>query len=571
MSSPSGGQFVHLHNHMEGSYSDSALPMASALDRVVELGMNAFGLTDHGEMAMVPAFAREAAARGIKPIVGFEAYFVEDADENIRRRVNDRYHLTLIAGNQRGYENLLRICSLSWRDNCLMQKLGLVDWKLLEKYSEGIVCLSGCLAGPVGWSFLKDKPAEADRFYGRFSEVFGEQYFIEVYEHGMAEEKKAVEGLLEIASRYGRRLVLTNDCHYLDPPDWELHDTLIKTRFGKPSDFELPYHEYFIKSPAQMRALAFPGACCDATLEIAELITLTAGEITASREDDPSAPVETAFLQVRSPIGFLPAVEKAAGVQRLSRREQQEVLKLSREELRERHPRIARIAEKIESLPVKPEPDTSRVAVRRNLSARVPLRRSEKLLFTMWTEEECVAAGAEIRPVEEFPDLLPQALATRAYTRGLDEYKRRKLEKARASFRESIDHDPSFSNARYQLGLVEYYDDRIEDALRHFEEVLRREPDFERLPHLQSYLGWCYFRLSEDSKARASFSSSIKDKEIPGSLLGLGLTYERLGDFERARETLLRLFTIAPDFPRLHTAQKALLRLEDRLAHSDRS
>lgn len=558
------GQFVHLHNHVEGSYSDSALPMTAALDRVAALGMPAFGLTDHGEMAMVPAFARAATARGVKPIVGFEAYFVDDAAENIRRRINDRFHLTLIAATPVGYRNLIRICSHSWRDNCLMQKLGLVDWKLLEKNSEGIICLSGCLAGPVGWSILKDRPAEAERYYARFSELFGDRYYLELYEHGMPEEKKAMAGLTEIAARFGRRMVLTNDCHYLDPGDWVLHDTLIKTRFGRPTDFELPWHEYFIKSADQMRALGFPGDACDATLEIAERVTLSASDIAAAGSDS-DAPVEKAFLQKRAPIGFAAAVEKAAGVLKFPRRAQQEALKLSREELRERHPEVAKIAERIEALPVKPEPDTTRVAFAPALSSRVPLRRSEKLVFAMWTEEECRAAGAEIRPVEDFPDLLPLALATRAYVRGLDEYKRRKLDRARTAFREALEHDPDFSNARYQLGLVDYYDDKIPEARKSFEEVLRREPDFERLPHLQSYLGWCYFRLSDDNAARAHFTSSLKEKEIPGSLLGLGLTLERLGAYEEARATLLRLVAIAPDFPRLHTAQRALERLEDLL------
>lgn len=553
--------FVHLHNHMEGSHSDSALRVTSALDRVVELGMNAFAITDHGEMAMVPTFAREAEKRGIKPLIGMEAYFVENARENISRRINDRFHLTILAMNPEGYSNLVRIASRSWSENCLMQKLGLVDWKLLEEHSAGLIILSGCLAGPVSWSYFKDAPAEAERFYGKFADLFGDRYYVEIYNHESTEENKAVPGLTNLAKRFGRKTVLTNDCHYLHAEDWTLHDTLIKTRFGKATDFALPYHEYYIKSPAQMRALGFPDDACDTTIEIAERITLTPRDMFRAPS---SGRVETAFLPERPQLDYAMALSKAAAVQKRSRREQDEIARLSPDELSRTYPHEKRVAEGLAGLLVKPHPDLRRVAAAPNLSAHVPLRRSERLLFTMWTEEEVRAAGAEVHPVEDFPDLVPLAKAAECYHQGLGHYKRKHLSKARTAFQKALEYDPDLTNARYQLGLVEYYDDQMNDALRHFEEVLRREPDFERLPFLNSYLGWALFRTQQTDRAISHFRRSVAEREIPGSLLGLGLALERANDFAGAEKTLLRLVEIAPDFPRLATAQKALERLSRR-------
>lgn len=567
---PRERNFVHLHNHMEGSYSDSALPLAAALDRVAELGMPAFALTDHGEMAMVRRFASAAQARGIRPLVGVEAYFVEDAAANIRHHVNFRHHLTLVAASARGYANLIKIVTGSWRDNCLMQKLGLVDWKLLEAHGEDVLCLSGCLAGPVAWSFMHDDPAEADRFYGRFSELFGDRYYLEVFAHGMPEETKAVAGIRALADRYGRQVVLTNDCHYLNEPDWTLHDTLIKTRFGRPTDFALPYHEYFIKSADEMRTLDFPADYCDVTLDIADRVTLTAEEILAGpTPSSPERPVtestslfgNRAFLGVRTPLGRALSLEKAASVQSVPASEVRKLAKLSPEAIASAYPEALSVAERIEDLPGMPRPDLDRLVVLDHLEDRVPLRRSEETLFTAWDEEDCLAVGAKIDPVSAHPDLMSLAASTKAYFSGLDEYRHRRHNAARVSFTRALEIRPDFLNARYQLGLVEYYADDVEHACGHFEAVLTAAPDFERVAHLHSYLGWCLFRLSEYARAREHFEMSLSEKQIPGSMLGLGLVLEHEGELEAARDTLLKLVEQSPDFSRLNTAQRALERI----------
>lgn len=595
MATPRTQTFVHLHNHMEGSYSDSALPMERALDRVAEMGMPAFALTDHGELAMLRPFARAAAARGIRPLVGVEAYFVEDAAANIAGRVNFRHHLTLLAADARGYANLIRLVTASWRDNCLMQKLGLVDWTLLEAHAEGLICLSGCLAGPVAWSFKNGDLAAADRFCGRFSEIFGDRYYLEVFAHGMPEEEAAVAGILGLGERYGRAVVLTNDCHYLDQPDWVLHDTLIKTRFGKPTDFALPWHEYFIKPPEAMRALGFPDALCDRTLEIAERITLdadtilagppaaadgapaaaapaTAGTGSAGSPPDPATapgPIllgpDRAFLGVRAPVGRSAALEKAGSVRGLPPGEVRALTKMTPAAVAATYPEVWDVARKLEALPAPPAPDLGRVVVLERLADRIPLRRSEEILFTMWDEADCLAVGARIEPVAAHPDLVPLAEATASYREGLAEYRRRKHDAASARCVRALQLRPGFLNARYQLGLIAYYANDFDAARAHFVAVLEAAPAFERLPHLESYLGWCHFHLHDDDAAAARFRRSLEEKEIPGSLLGLGLAEERRGDLEAARDLLMKLVTNHPDFSRAATAQKAIARIVKRL------
>jgi len=550
--------FVHLHNHLEGSYSDSILRVTRALDRVKELGMSAFAVTDHGDLSIIPKFVREALQRGIKPILGMEAYFVEDAEENIRRRINNRNHLTLIAQNNEGWKNLVTIASLSWKDNCLMHKLGLVDWKLLEKYNGGLLCLSGCLAGPLGWSIKENKLEEADRFYGLFSDLFGDRFFIEVYNHGMEEEKKAAAGLCEIAGRYGRKAVLANDCHYQFKDEWLMHDTVIKTRFGKATEFELKQHEYYVKSAEEMRSLGFPSEYCDATIEIADIIELNPEKIF---DTSSNGKLEYVFLGKTKPLSLKKAFEKAASALRLSSSEQHRISSLPEKEIEEKYPEVASIAKGIFGLPQKPEPDLA-IAVRApGLFSKIPVRRAENAVFTMWSEEECRACGAEILPIEKVPELIHVSKSLNAFIRGLEAQRKRKFDLAKKSFKESIELDPDFMNARYNLALCNFYSGNYENAISLLEGIIEREPYFERMPHLYSYLGWCNFHLGKYEESISLFQRSLDEKEISGSLLGKGLCLEQLGRIEEARTVLLRMVEIAPDDSKIEEAHNALERI----------
>ena len=552
--------FVHLHNHMEGSYSDSALRVVDAVAQAAEWGMPALALTDHGDLAAAPRFIREATRRGVKPIVGVEFYFVPDAQDNIRRRINERFHLVLLAQNRGGFANLVRLVSASWRDNCLMQKLGLIDWTLLERHAEGLVCLSGCLVGPMAHCLVRDDAAGAEAYGRRLKEIFGDRFYVEVYEHHQPDEEKAARGLIEIASRLDCRVVLTNDCHYLRQEDWQLQDILLKTRFGKPTDFELARHEFYFKSAAEMRTLSFPPACSDATLEIAERLEAASPEWLVAAA--PTGETQHVFLGQSRPIGRQRALTKVAGVLKLPRREQEALNRMAQEELRQKYPQVLELALKIEELPEAPQPVFGQVVSGADLTARVPVRRVENALQTMWTEEECRAAGAAFSPLAACPaPVIALAEATERYLQGLAEYRKRRLEKARDLFRRALESDVRFTNARYQLGLVEYYRDRVNEALDAFRRVLEEAPDFERLPHLLSYMGWCHFKLGEYEEAEMHFRRSLALKAIPGSQVGLGLALEKRGMPEEARAVLLKYLEASPDDAQVALAQEALDRI----------
>ena len=137
-------EFVHLHSHFWGSYSDSALALDEGLDRAAALVQRAMSITDHGELAFAPRFYRAARARGMNPLLGCECYFVENALESIARDDAHRNHLVLIAKNAEGYRNLVALTSDAWLDHCFRGNRGTVDWSLLEKYHRGLACSSGC-------------------------------------------------------------------------------------------------------------------------------------------------------------------------------------------------------------------------------------------------------------------------------------------------------------------------------------------------------------------------------------------------------------------------------------------
>lgn len=526
--------------------------------------MPAFAVTDHGDLGAVPAFVTKAAARGIKPIVGMEAYFVEEAATNIANRVNHRYHLLLLAQDLIGWRNLLRLCSLSWKKNCLMQKLGLVDWASLESHHRGLLCLTGCLAGPIGWSAIEDKPEEAHRFAERLYDLFGERLFIEVYAHGMEEERKAVAALEKTAKRLGRPCVLTNDCHYHRPEDWRVHDVLIKTRFGRPTDFELSRHEYYVKSEEEMRRLGFPSEYADRTLEVADRIELEPEEILSPPPTDDGTETKdemAVFLGRRRPIRFRRAAAKAAAVLNYSRSVQSRIENMSPEDLAEHFPDVHSLAVKLAPLNERIEPELKKAVVASDIESRIPLRRTQTILFTMWDEKECRRAGARIIDSKDHPATARAAETIHLFFKGMAEYRRRNLDHAVDYFERVLARERGFLNARYQLGVALFYSGRVGEALEHLEELLREAPEFERLPHLLSYLGWCRLRLNRLEEAEDAFQRSLDLKDIPDSRLGLGLTLEQKGQPKRAREILLEFVEKAPDHSRILEAQEALERL----------
>lgn len=262
-------EFAHLHSHFWGSYSDSALALDEGLDRAAVLGQRAMAITDHGELAFAPQFYRAARARGMNPLLGCECYFVEDALDSIARDDAYRNHLVLIAKNTEGYRNLVSLASDAWLDRCFRGNRGTVDWSLLEKYHRGLACSSACFWGSFPLAIIRRGLAAGERELRRYLEIFGRDFHPEMSNLGYAEQKISNAAILDLAPRRGLKAVVTNDVHYVHPEDWVAHDIIVKTRFGKVSDFAVTTRTIWLKGLEEMRALGFPDSLLANTAEVA--------------------------------------------------------------------------------------------------------------------------------------------------------------------------------------------------------------------------------------------------------------------------------------------------------------
>ena len=256
--------FVHLHVHTEYSLLDGSNKIKEYVARVKELGMNSAAITDHGVMYGVIDFYREARAQGIKPILGCEVYvapgsrFDKEAGSG-----DDRYHhLVLLAENNKGYQNLMKIVSIGFTEGFYYKPR--VDKEILRKYHEGIIATSACLAGEVQRNVLRGMYEEACKSAGEYEEIFGKgNFFLELQDHGLPEQKQVNQALLRMSRELHIELVATNDIHYTYAEDVKPHDILLCLQTGKRlSDEDRMRYEggqYFVKSPEEMAQL-FPYA-----------------------------------------------------------------------------------------------------------------------------------------------------------------------------------------------------------------------------------------------------------------------------------------------------------------------
>ena len=267
--------FAHLHVHTEYSLLDGASRIKDLIAATKAAGMEAIAITDHGTMYGVIDFYKEAKKQGIKPIIGCEVYLAPGNRQDKFDVDGTRYyHLILLAENDIGYRNLVKLVSLANIEGMYYKPR--VDKELLRVYHEGIICLSACIAGEVPQMLLRDNQERADALVQEYLEIFGrENYFIEIQDHGMPEEKKANAGLIALAKKYDIGLVATNDLHYVRREDSAFHDVLLCIQMSKtiddPSRMRFPSDEFYLKSPAEMQALfsAYPEALRN-TVRIAE-------------------------------------------------------------------------------------------------------------------------------------------------------------------------------------------------------------------------------------------------------------------------------------------------------------
>ncbi|SDP30822.1 DNA polymerase III subunit alpha [Selenomonas ruminantium] len=253
--------FAHLHVHTEFSLLDGAARIKDLVARAKELGMKQLAITDHGVMYGTIDFYKECKKQGIKPIIGCEVYLAP-GDRRERQDVNGTkyYHLILLAENQTGYKNLVKLVSLANIEGMYYKPR--VDKELLRQYHEGIICLSACIAGDVPRALIQNNKDKADRLVQEYIDIFGkDNYFLEIQNHGLPEERVANEGLIELAEKYGLGLVATNDSHYVRREDSEFHDILLCIQMSKtvddPERMRFNSDDYYLKSPEEMAAL-FP-------------------------------------------------------------------------------------------------------------------------------------------------------------------------------------------------------------------------------------------------------------------------------------------------------------------------
>ncbi|MBQ3667762.1 MAG: DNA polymerase III subunit alpha, partial [Clostridia bacterium] len=270
--------FAHLHMHTEYSLLDGANRIGELLDRVKELGMTSCAITDHGVMYGAVDFYVEAEKRGIHPVIGCEVYVCPDMDDKTQG-AGKNSHLILLCENQTGYHNLIKLVSEGFTRGFYYKPR--VDYALLKKYSEGLICLSACLSGDIPKAILSGQYQQAKKYAQRYIAIFGkDNFFLEMQDHGLSDEKQVVTGLIHMSKEMDIPLVITNDCHYLRQEDARAQEILMCIQTGKKLSDEdhmrLHSDQLYVKSEEEMLKLfpAFQDAL-DRTEEIARRCSVT--------------------------------------------------------------------------------------------------------------------------------------------------------------------------------------------------------------------------------------------------------------------------------------------------------
>ena len=277
-------RFTHLHVHTEYSLLDGASKIPELVAYAKELGMDSLAITDHGVMYGAVEFYQECTKAGIKPIIGCEVYLAKGSHLDMTEKT--RYHLILLAENDIGYHNLMRIVSKGQLEGFYYKPR--VDKDILRTYSEGIICLSACIAGEVPRLINSGNMDGARRCVQEYIDIFGkDNYFLEIQNHDISEEKTAAEGLRQLAQEFGIGLVATNDLHYVRREDAEAQDVLLciqtTSNVDDPGRMRFPNDSFYLKSAEEMAELfggypeALENTCriadrCNVKLEFGHLL-----------------------------------------------------------------------------------------------------------------------------------------------------------------------------------------------------------------------------------------------------------------------------------------------------------
>lgn len=266
--------FVHLHVHTEYSLLDGFSKINKLMDRVKEMNMPAVAITDHGTMFGVVEFYKAAKAKGVKPIIGVEAYLARKKLTDKTANDKGSSHLLLLAENQQGYQNLLQLSSIAQLDGFYYHPR--IDHETLEKYADGLICTSGCMAAEIPRAIERGDLADARAKIEWYLERFGrDRFFLELQEHDIPEIKKLNKALLQLGKEYNLRFIATNDAHYIDPDDWKYQDVMLAIQTGAnltdENRFRMSDRSYYLRSPEEMERIfgSVPESLKN-TLEIAE-------------------------------------------------------------------------------------------------------------------------------------------------------------------------------------------------------------------------------------------------------------------------------------------------------------
>ncbi|MBN2009844.1 DNA polymerase III subunit alpha [candidate division KSB1 bacterium] len=275
-------EFIHLHNHSHYSLLDGACKIKDLVNQAVAFNMPALALTDHGNMFGAIEFYKTAKKAGIKPIIGSEMYIApgsrhERAASQTNGAKDTAFHLVLLAKNQTGYINLMKLVSIGYLEGFYYKPR--IDREVLAQYSEGLIALSACLKGEVPRMIVRDNMERAEQIAREYKELFGDDYYLEIQDHDIPEEKQVVKGVLELSKKLDIKVVAANDVHYLKREHNTAHDILLCLQTGK--DYDDPHRmryttdQVYFKSADEMTQLF--GSVPDSlknTLEIAEKCNL---------------------------------------------------------------------------------------------------------------------------------------------------------------------------------------------------------------------------------------------------------------------------------------------------------
>ena len=304
--------FAHLHVHTEYSLLDGACRIEKLLDRVQELGQDSIAITDHGVMYGAVDFYKAAKKRGIHPVIGCEVYVAKRTRfDRVHELDGENRHLVLLCENQQGYQNLIAMVSRAWTEGFYSKPR--VDFELLEKYHEGLIALSACLAGEIPRALSMRDYEEARKAALRYEGIFGKgNFYLELQDHGLTEQKAINPQLIRLSRETGIPLVSTNDCHYIRKEDSQMHKILLCIQTNHtiedPDTMEFGSEEFYVKSEEEMRGL-FPEVpeAADNTEIIAQRcqVEFEFGKTKLPRFETPNGQENTAYFREQCQQGMI--------------------------------------------------------------------------------------------------------------------------------------------------------------------------------------------------------------------------------------------------------------------------